>query len=122
MIDRHGGPIVRLRWGDTVSRSAPHPLSRSSLEWIFRPVKLPADGGDHCICACTDATTPSLRMAVSPGCEEDGLFAMPGGQSESPLSRHSRDQHRLWMVGLASPFRERSGDLAADSRGGDLRL
>jgi penicillin amidase len=44
----------------------------------------------------------ALRLVVSPGHEEGGLFAMPVGQSGHPLSPNYRDSEEPWERGEAS--------------------
>ncbi len=45
-----------------------------------------------------------MRMTVSPGREQDGLFHMPGGQSGHPLSAYYRAGHDDWAEGKPTPF------------------
>ena len=46
----------------------------------------------------------SVRFAVAPGQEADGLFQMPGGQSGHFLSPYYRAGHDAWAHGRAEPF------------------
>jgi penicillin amidase len=46
----------------------------------------------------------SNRFAVSPGREEQGYFAMPGGQSGHPLSPYYGSGHASWVKGEQTPF------------------
>ena len=46
----------------------------------------------------------SMRMVVSPGREEEGLFHMPGGQSGHPLSPNYLKGHDAWARGEPTPF------------------
>jgi len=95
-------PVSELRWQDTASRSLSHPLARSVYRQHSTELPLPADGDDDCIYVNTPTLTVSMRLVVSPGREEEAVFVMPGGQSESPVSAHYRDQHRVWCAQVAS--------------------
>ncbi len=46
----------------------------------------------------------SLRMAVSPGHEQEGYLMMPCGQSGNPISSHYRDLHAAWAADRPMPF------------------
>ena len=46
----------------------------------------------------------SLRLAVSPGREAEGIFQMPGGESGHPLSPFYRAGHVNWVKGEPSSF------------------
>ncbi len=46
----------------------------------------------------------SIRFAVSPGHEEEGIAHMPGGQSGHPLSPFFSAGHEAWVRGDPTPF------------------
>jgi len=46
----------------------------------------------------------SIRLIVSPGHEQHGIFNMPCGQSGHPLSNFYRDQHKFWLKGKPAPL------------------
>jgi penicillin amidase len=52
----------------------------------------------------TGDVSATLRMAVSPGHEHEGIFHMPAGQSGHFLSPHYRDMQRDWVEGRPTPF------------------
>ena len=68
---------------------------------------MPADplaGSRTTVRVSTPIYGATLRMTVSPGHPEAGLFHMPAGQSGHPLSPHYRDGHRAWVAGLPTAF------------------
>lgn len=98
--------ISRLTWGATVHYQLTNPLSSIGLGLLWRALPLLPRGGDDCIFAVQGAVAPMMSIVVSPGREEDGLCCMPGGQSESPFSKHYNDHHSSWCDGFARPLRE----------------
>ena len=46
----------------------------------------------------------SMRMVVSPGHEDEGIYEQPGGSSGHPFSRFYRAGHENWTDGKPSPF------------------
>lgn len=46
----------------------------------------------------------TLRLAVTPGREEQGYFHMPVGQSGHPRSPYYSNGHRAWENGEPTPF------------------
>jgi penicillin amidase len=104
--DAHARPVSELRWEDMASRSLSHPLSRRIDPRYFQKLPLPADGDDDCVYVNTSTLTVCMRLVVSPGREEEAVLTMPGGQSESTISKHYRDQHQVWCAQVTSPLRD----------------
>jgi penicillin G amidase len=95
---KYGRSVRYLVWQDVAKRSLRHPLSSGIYRLLYRDLPLPPDGDDDCINVNTATLTVSMRLVVSPGREDYGLLSMFGGQAESPISRHYRDQHRIWCT------------------------
>jgi penicillin amidase len=104
-----GRSLASASWG-TTTQPVMHPLSRG-VRWLapwldmsYQP--LPGDTNMPRVRIPTSIgpLTASLRMAVSPGHEETGIFHMPTGQSGHPLSPHYRDMHASWVEGRPTPF------------------
>jgi len=105
-----GCPVDALRWERFVYRDTRHFLSGTPLACMFALPRLPANGTDECVSVLSVGAVPAQRLVVIPGREAEALFAMPGGQSENPFSKHYRDHHRLWC-------RDRYVGLVAHPRG-----
>jgi len=99
---RHDRPIDVLTWGDTRRRTMSHPVAEMFFRGLAGRLPIPGDGDEDCVNAMGDGAIPAQRLVVTPGGEERGLFAMIGGQSESLLSRHYFDHHRIWADGGAT--------------------
>ena len=96
----HGRALTELTWGHVArSRRVHSVFAGTPLAHVFRSLPLSARGADDCVCAAGDAVGPTMRLVVTPGREDRGLFAMVGGQSGSPLSLHWGDHHRRWFGG-----------------------
>ena len=105
-IESGDGPGLDATWGEVNRAAIIHPISLA-LPALGRLLNMPADplpGARTSVRVNTPSYGASLRMAVSPGHTETGLFHMPTGQSGHPLSPHYRDGHRAWVQGLATPF------------------
>jgi penicillin amidase len=101
-----GTPLAECRWGRRNTLRMRHPLSRSLSvlgSWLDMPaLELPGDVAMPRVQGVTFGA--SERLVVSPGREERGLFHMPGGQSEHPLSPHYADGLGAWAHGEATPL------------------
>ncbi len=108
-VTADGRALAAASWGTTTLPIA-HPIGRAApwlgrwlnMPWVALPgdtnvprVRMPSAAGN---------ITATLRMAVSPGHEETGIFHMPTGQSGHPLSPHYRDMESDWVEGRATPF------------------
>ncbi|MDI4631941.1 penicillin acylase family protein [Pelomonas sp. V22] len=93
-------------WGQHNRAAIQHPLS-SAVPWLAAWLDMPATpmGGDrHMPRVQVGSHGQSERMVVSPGREEQGILAVPGGQSGHPLSPFYRADHEAWLQGQALPF------------------
>ena len=105
----NGRPLAGATWGSTTGRVS-HPLS-GAVPWLARwldvpyaerpgdtnlpRVRMPGPAGE---------VSATLRMVVSAGHEETGIFHMPGGESGHFLSPHYGDMQQSWVEGRATPF------------------
>ena len=88
-------------------RSILHPFGRLLPGWLAGRLNMPADqlpGDVNMPRVQTPAFGASLRLAVSPGREAEGIFQMPGGESGHPLSPFYRAGHVNWVKGEPSSF------------------
>jgi penicillin amidase len=101
-----GVPLSRRTWGQMNRVQIRHPMSRFlplSAGWLDMPARpLPGDMEMPRVQLPNFGAT--LRMVVSPGREQEGIFHMPAGQSGHPRSAHYRDSHRAWERGEPTPF------------------
>jgi penicillin amidase len=99
-------PLAERTWGARNLVGAAHPLSLAVPQlsrWLDIPRRpLPGDGSMPRV--QNPRFGASMRMAVAPGREEQGLFHMPGGQSGHPRSPHYTAGHEAWETGAATPF------------------
>ena len=100
------GPLAERDWGERNMVRVRHPISQAVPQlsrWLDIPAQ-PLPGSGQMPRVQSIQFGASMRMAVSPGREEDGLFHMPGGQSGHPLSRFYRAGHDAWVEGEPLPF------------------
>ena len=106
-LQRQDTPLARATWGRRNTAHIRHPLSRAFPHWLTGWLDLPADplpGDVNMPRVQTPSFGASLRLVVSPGHEEDGLFEMPGGESGHPLSPFYRAGHEAWVRGEPTPL------------------
>ncbi len=101
------GNLTATTWGQANALHLNHPfgdfLPGPIADWVNLPVT--AQSGDsHMPHVARPRFGASLRLAVSPGHEADGIFHMPGGQSGNPLSLYYRAGHQDWLRGEPSPL------------------
>lgn len=106
MTDERRGLDPTSPWGEANRIVIRHPLSEAApaLSAVLDMPRDPMSGDRQTVRVTTQAFSASLRMVVSPGREEQGLFHMPCGQSGHPLSQHYRSSHAAWVHGRATPF------------------
>lgn len=101
-LAKSGAPLATATWGKRNTANIAHPFARvfSFLKlWLAAPAdQLPGDSNMPRVAAPNFGQ--SERMVVSPGHEERGLFAMPGGASGHPLSPYFLAGHDSWVKGL----------------------
>jgi penicillin G amidase len=100
------GKLAECTWGRQNILQMRHPLS-SALPFAARWLDMPA------IPMPGDAAMPrvqgtqfgaSERIVVAPGREDAGIFQMPGGPVDHPLSPFYRAGHEAWVRGEPQPF------------------
>ncbi len=99
--------LSECTWGRANVLAMKHPLSGALpvriARWLdMRAQELPGDANMPRVQAPTFGA--SMRMAVSPGREDEGIYEQPGGSSGHPLSRFYRAGHDHWADGKPSPF------------------
>ncbi len=106
-LNKKGIPLERATWGARNQARIQHPFGRMLPAMVGQWLNLPADP------LAGDANMPriqspsfgaSMRLVVSPGRENEGLFEMPGGQSGHPLSPFYRAGHEAWVKGEPTPL------------------
>ncbi len=105
-IDSGDGPGLDASWGEVNIARISHPIA-AALPALGRWFNMPRDrlaGARSTVRVASPTYGATLRVAVSPGHTEAGLFHMPAGQSGHPLSPHYRDGHDAWVNGLPTPF------------------
>ncbi len=105
-IESGDRPGFDASWGEVNIASISHPLA-DAVPALGRWLNMPADplaGSRTTVRVSTPTYGATLRMTVSPGRTEAGLFHMPAGQCGHPLSPHYRDGHDAWVKGLPTPF------------------
>jgi len=106
-IDHDGEALAHATWGHHNRARIRHPLGRSLPLGLGRFLNLPEDplpGDAHMPLIQSPSFGASMRLVVSPGHEEEGLFQMPGGQSGHPLSEFYRAGHESWVNGTPEPL------------------
>lgn len=93
-------------WGRRNTVRVRHPLSQAVpllSSWLDMPaVELP---GDIDMPRVQDVSFgASMRMAVAPGEEDEGIMELPGGQSGHPMSPFYGDEFTAWAAGKPVPF------------------
>jgi len=110
ITERLGSDPAGWRWGRVRQLRFRHPLgTRAPLGRVFDLGPMPHGGDANTInpapvdpmdpLANPDFAVASLRMVVDVGAFEHARFALPGGQSGNPYSRHYSDQLPLWQKG-----------------------
>jgi penicillin amidase len=98
--------LVTCTWGRQNTLQMRHPLS-SALPFVARFLDMPAEPlpGDAAMPRVQGSQFgASQRMVVSPGKEDKGVFQMPGGPVDHPLSPFYGAGHEAWARGEPQPF------------------
>jgi penicillin amidase len=101
-----GGGLEARTWGEQMQTAIRHPLSRA-VPWLASLLDMPRQSlpGDTAMPRVQGREFgASMRMAVAPGREAEGILHMPGGQSGNPLSPYYGAGHDDWAAGRATPF------------------
>lgn len=109
-----GPDPARWNWGSVRPLTLVHPLGlQPRLANVFNIGPLPGWGDTSTLAqAAIDpsdplanpALIPTLRMTIDVGNWEESRFALCGGQSGNPLSRHYGDQVLPWQTGEGVPI------------------
>ena len=106
-IEKQGLPLAQATWGRRNTARILHPFGRMLPNWLAGWLNMPADplaGDVNMPRVQTPMFGASMRLAVSPGHEDEGLFQMSGGQSGHPLSPYYRAGHAAWVRGEPTPL------------------
>ena len=100
-------PLADCTWGRYNTLAMRHPLSAALpprlAHWLDMPAQeLPGDSNMPRVQGPNFGA--SMRMVVSPGREDEGIYEQPGGASGHPFSRFYRAGHQNWTDGKPSPF------------------
>jgi len=102
------------QWGKLHHLEIRSPLARlPGLGRLWRPVSYPIGGDGYSVNQAEVGpqfppdpvhTIASCRMLVDVGCWDNGLSALPGGQSAHPASDHYQDSVEDWLDGEYHPM------------------
>lgn len=95
-----------FRWGNRNKSDYSHPISYGfpALGSLLNMPEMGLDGDHYCPKVLSYSLASGVRMVISPGKLEDGVFQMGCGQSGHPLSPHYRDLHAAWAGKDYLPF------------------
>lgn len=100
------GSLEDKTWGSINATSIRHPFSEA-IPFVDRWLDMPRQelpGSYDVPRVQSPGSGASIRLAVSPGREDEGYLHMPGGQSAHPGSPHYRDSHAAWAAGEPTPL------------------
>lgn len=106
-IKEEAGSLDRATWGARNTARITHPLGRALPFGLGRQLNMPRNplpGDIHMPLIQNPGFGASMRLIVSPGREQEGIFHMPGGQSGHPLSEFYRAGHAAWVLGEPTPL------------------
>jgi penicillin amidase len=106
-MQQQPGGIAARPWGEHNTANIRHPISHALPAPIANLLDMPRielPGDSKMPRVQSPDFGASNRFAVSPGREEQGYFAMPGGQSGHPLSPYYGSGHAGWVKGEQTPF------------------
>jgi len=109
VVERFAGEVGTLAdrtWGERNTVAVGHPLSQALpllSRWLDAAPR-PLPGAEDMPRVQNARFGASMRMTVSPGQEDQGLFHMPGGQSGHPRSPYYLRGLEAWARGEPTPF------------------
>jgi len=106
-LKAQGTTVAQATWGAYNTLEMIHPFSRLLPRALTGWLNMPAEalpGGDDMPRISAPSFGASVRFAVIPGREREGILEMPGGQSGHPLSPYYRAGHEAWVHGDPAPF------------------
>lgn len=104
-VDRQQGGLQRFSWGAINHTGIHHPLAKvAHLGWLTDPPDVPVAGDNLVPRVAVPGFGASERLVVSPGHEDRGIFEMPVGQSDNPLSPYYLAGHAAWVNGTPAPL------------------
>ena len=106
-LGKQPGGLAARRWGDVNHTHIDHALSGALPAWLAHFIDMPdqPQPGDHDMPrVAAPAFGASERMDAMPGHAPRSLFAMPGGQSDHPLTPYFRAGQTAWLQGHAAPL------------------
>ncbi len=98
--------LGKRTWNEANSAKVQHPLTfivPFLNGWLSMP-ESPVPGANETPRVQAGRFGQSQRLIISPGREEDALFAMPGGQSGHPMSPFYKKGHATWANGEMLPL------------------
>jgi penicillin amidase len=95
------GGLAAYRWGVRNHTGIHHPLAEAvpGLGWLTDPPDVPVAGDALVPRVATPGFGASERLVVSPGHEDRGIFEMPAGQSDNPLTPYYGAGEAAWVNG-----------------------
>src|SRR5262249_19026347 len=101
-----GSHVADYTWGAANRANIHHPLAPAVplLGLLTDPPDYSLPGDSDMPRVQRPGFGASERLIVSPSHEEQGLFAMPGGQAGNPLSEYYLKGHEGWAEGRAAPL------------------
>ncbi|AND69308.1 hypothetical protein ATSB10_18540 [Dyella thiooxydans] len=106
-LGKPSGGLAARTWGERNRAAVNHPLARALPGWMARFINMPdqpVPGDSNMPRVAAPGFGASERLDVSPGHEDRGLFHMPGGQSDNPLSPFFGAGHEDWVHGRPTPL------------------
>jgi len=106
-LKKEDASLAHATWGEHNRADIRHPFGRVLPSFFTRWLNLPNDPlpGDLDVPRIQKPSYgASMRLVVSPGREEEGLFEMPGGESGHPLSPYYQAGHESWVHGEPTPL------------------
>jgi penicillin amidase len=97
----HSGGLAGYNWGARNHVGIQHPLARAlpQLGWLTDPPDVPVAGDSIVPRVAIPGFGASERLVVSPGHEDRGIFEMPVGQSDNPLTPYYGAGEGAWVRG-----------------------